>query len=242
MRRKPALNATTYAILGLLSLRPWSTYELARQMRHSLHHFWPRAESHLYGGPKVLVAHGLASAERQYVGKRPRMVYAITPRGRLALKRWLSKPGAPPSVEFEGLVKVLFAEHGTKGQLLATLESVRERVRETRHAEAGLAREIIRTGVPLPPRLPVNALVFEFMWEHWDMVLRWVQWAHEQVSRWPNDMSPRLATPMTGPFRKARRDARARHGSVPPVVAPANGRAHARRVLRGRRRGGRRQR
>ena len=203
MRRKPSLSTTAYAILGLLSIRPWSTYDLARQMKRSLHHFWPRAESHLYGGPKVLVAHGLATAKRHYVGKRARMVYAITPPGRAALARWLSKPGAPPSVEFEGLIKVLFAEHGTKRHLLATLESVRERVREARYAEAGLAREIIRAGGPLPARLPVNALVFEFMWEHWDMVLRWVQWAHEQVSRWPEDMNPRTARRLTSPFQRA---------------------------------------
>jgi PadR family transcriptional regulator, regulatory protein AphA len=206
MRRRPSLTATAYAILGLLSLRPWSTYELARQMKRTLHHFWPRAESHLYGGPKVLVAHGLARATRQYVGKRARMVYAITPKGRVALRRWLSKPGAPPTVEFEGLVKVLFADQGTKRQLLATLESVRDRVRDTRYAEAGLAREIIRTGGSLP-RLPVNALVFEFMWEHWDMVLRWVQWAHEQVSRWPEDMTARTPFRTAGPFRKATRAA-----------------------------------
>ncbi len=206
MRRKPSLSTTAYAILGLLSIRPWSTYDLARQMRRSLHHFWPRAESHLYGGPKVLVAHGLATAKRHYAGKRARMVYAITPRGRAALARWLAKPGAPPSVEFEGLIKVLFAEYGTKRYLLATLESVRERVRDARYAEAGMAREIIRAGGPLAARLPVNALVFEFMWEHWDMVLHWVQWAHDQVSRWPGDMNPRTARRLSSPFQKARRE------------------------------------
>ncbi len=199
------------------------------------------AESHLYGGPKVLVARRLARAERHYVGKRARMVYAITPRGRLALKRWLSKPGAPPSVEFEGLVKVLFAEHGTKRQLLATLESVRDRMRDTRYAEAPLAREIIRTGGPLPLRLPVNALVFEFMWEHWDMVLRWVQWAHEQVSRWPEDMNARTASQITGPFRKATREAGGRDRGATRATAPALGRGNERRLGRRGRRGSRRQ-
>lgn len=221
MRRKPSLSTTAYAILGLLSLRPWSTYDLARQMTRSLHHFWPRAESHLYGGPKVLVAHGLASARRHYVGKRARTVYAITPRGRAALRRWLSKPGTPPSVEFEGLIKVLFAEHGTRRHLLATLESVRERVRDARYAEAGRARELMRAGGPLPVRLPVDALVFEFMWEHWDMVLRWVHWAHEQVSRWPEDMNPRTALRMTGPFQKATREAaQGDRGGRAPARAP----------------------
>lgn len=205
MRQRPSLTATAYAILGWLSLRPWSTYELARQMKRALHHFWPRAESHLYGGPKVLVAHGLARATRQDVGKRARMVYAITPKGRTALRRWLAKPGAPPTVEFEGLLKVLFADQGTKRQLLATLESVRDRVRDTRYAEAALAREIIRTGGS--PRLPVTALVFEFMWEHWDMVLRWVEWAHGQVSSWPEDMTAGTRFQVASAFRKATRAA-----------------------------------
>lgn len=209
MRLRPALTSTAYAILGLLSFRPWSTYELAREMKRTLQNFWPRAESHLYGEPKVLVTHGLARATRQYVGKRARRVYAITPKGRLALRRWLSKPGAPPSVEFEGLVKVLFAEQGTKRQLLATLASVRDRVREMRYAEAATAREIIRTGGTLP-RLPVNALVFEFLWEHWDMVLRWVQWAHEQVSQWPEKMNTRTAFSAGDRQRGVRRPGRRR--------------------------------
>ena len=240
MRRKPSLSTTAYAILGLLSLRPWSTYDLARQMKGNLHHFWPRAESHLYGGPKVLVAHGLASAKRHYVGKRARTVYAITPRGRVALRRWLSKPGAPPSVEFEGLIKVLFAEHGTKRHLLTTLETVRDRVRDARSAEAGRAREIIRTGGALPVRLPVNALVFEFMWEYWDMVLRWIQWAHEQVSRWPEDMNPQTAPRMTGPYRGAARAAAEGDGGVTSATARAPRRKAARRVRHGARRGARR--
>ena len=35
------LTTTSYAILGLLSLRPWTTYELAEQMQRALGQFWP---------------------------------------------------------------------------------------------------------------------------------------------------------------------------------------------------------
>jgi PadR family transcriptional regulator AphA len=45
------LTTTSYAILGLLAIKPWSTYELAAQMRRNLHYFWPRAESNLYAEP-----------------------------------------------------------------------------------------------------------------------------------------------------------------------------------------------
>ena len=106
------LTTTSYAILGLLAVRPWSTYELARQMRRNLHYFWPRAESNLYAEPKRLVAGGLAGAASRPVGKRRRTVYTITPQGRQVLERWLGRPAAASRLESETLVKVMFANHG----------------------------------------------------------------------------------------------------------------------------------
>src|SRR6266852_6548284 len=113
------LTTTSHLILGLLALQRWSTYELAQQMQRSIHYYWPRAESHIYEEPKKLVAHGLATATREYAGRRPRTVYAITDKGRKALQAWLAEPGKGPLVEFEGLVKVLFAEQAGKDELLA---------------------------------------------------------------------------------------------------------------------------
>ena len=75
------LSTTSHAILGLLSLRSWTTYELAKQVQRSLGWFWPRAERKLYDEPKRLVAAGLASSEREMTGARPRTVYAVTRRG-----------------------------------------------------------------------------------------------------------------------------------------------------------------
>ena len=75
--------------------------------------------------PKKLVAHGFATATREYAGRRPRTVYTITDAGREALRAWLGEPGGGPLIEFEGLVKVLFAEQAGKDELLATLASIR---------------------------------------------------------------------------------------------------------------------
>src|SRR5436190_18838394 len=89
------LTTTSYAILCLLAIRPWSTYELAKQMRRSLHHIWPRAESNVYAEPRRLVEAGLARAQVQTVGRRVRTLYTITPQGRRALERWLGTESAP---------------------------------------------------------------------------------------------------------------------------------------------------
>jgi len=121
-----ALTSTSYAILGLLAVKPWTTYELAQQMDRALGRFWPRAESRIYEEPKKLVAHGLARATTEMVGKRRRTIYAITPKGRRALEQWVPTPGNGPTVEFEQLIKVFFAEHATKQDLLAVKQELRQ--------------------------------------------------------------------------------------------------------------------
>src|SRR6185295_17458042 len=93
MAKEHGLTTTSYAVLGLLALRSWTTYELAEQMQRALGLFWPRAVSGLYEEPKKLVAAGLARATADDVGRRPRTRYAITPSGRRALASWVGTEG-----------------------------------------------------------------------------------------------------------------------------------------------------
>ena len=51
---EPSLSPTSFALLGLLALRPWTTYELANQTKRSLRFFFPRAERPLYAEAKRL--------------------------------------------------------------------------------------------------------------------------------------------------------------------------------------------
>lgn len=88
-------QTTSYAILGLLTVTRWTTYELAKQVQRSLNWFWPRAERKIYDEPKTLAARGLAAASKEFTGQRPRTVYDITSQGREALRGWLDEPSAP---------------------------------------------------------------------------------------------------------------------------------------------------
>ena len=211
MSQGSKLTTTSYVILGHLALRTWSPYELAQQMKRSTQAYWPRAESKIYEEPKKLVALGLATATREYTGRRPRTVYAITQDGREALRRWLDMPGQAPLVEFEGLVKVLFAEQGSKQQLLRTISAIREQSQRTRDAQAALAADLAHTGGPFPDRLHVNSLVFKFMWEQTQTVLRWAAWAEQEVASWPDDI--------TRPPDPAPTDALHQATAIPPDTA-----------------------
>jgi DNA-binding PadR family transcriptional regulator len=181
------LTTTSYAILGMLAIRPWTTYELAQQMERSLKHFWPRAQSRIYEEPKRLVAEGLAKATREQVGRRPRTVYAISAKGRRALRAWLAEPGSGPSVEFEALLKVFFAEHGRKQDVLVNIAAVRQWAERQSAENVAFARLYRDTGGRFPERLAAIFLTGKFMTDLADMLESWADWASGVVADWPDD-------------------------------------------------------
>ncbi len=187
------LTATSYAILGLLAIKPCSSYELAQQMDRSLGRLWPRAQSKLYEEPKKLVACGLARASEERAGRRSRMVYAITDDGRRALAAWLRDPGAGPVLEFEQLLKIFFAENGTKADALATLAATREWARARSADSLAIGREYLQGRGPFPQRLAQLHLTARFLTDFYAMVGDWARWASGVVDTWPDD--PRQAQP-----------------------------------------------
>jgi len=187
------LTTTSYAILGLLAIQPWSTYELAQQMERSLGRVWPRAQSKLYEEPKKLVAHGLAKASVEQVGQRPRTRYAITSKGRRALATWLREPGAGPVLEFEQLLKIFFAENGTRANALVTLAATRDWARARSAESLDIGRSYLEGRGPFPQRAAQLQLTARFMTDFYAMVGAWAQWATDIVATWPDD--PRQAVP-----------------------------------------------
>ncbi len=187
------LTTTSYAILGLLAIRPWSTYELTRQMDRSLGRFWPRAESKLYEEPKKLVASGLAEATAERVGRRPRTVYSITEEGRAALAEWLRTPGAGPVLEFEQLLKVWFSDHGTKVDALASLAAARTWAAEQNEENLRAARAYSAGQGPFQHRAAQNMLAGAFLTDFCLLVAHWAEWATEQVEQWPDDPGQAVA-------------------------------------------------
>jgi DNA-binding PadR family transcriptional regulator len=185
--RADELNTTSYAMLGMMAIRPFSTYELAKHVDRSLRPLWPRARSNLFNEPKKLVAHGLATATDELVGRRPRTVYAITPAGRRALRRWLGTPGDGPVLEFEQLLKVFFADQGSKADALRAVASVQAWAHERNKENIAVARAYVAGTGPFPQRAAVLSVVGGFLTDFADMVSAWAYWAAATIESWPDD-------------------------------------------------------
>jgi DNA-binding PadR family transcriptional regulator len=183
------LTTTSYAILGLLGIQPWTTYELAQQMERSLKHFWPRAQSRIYEEPKRLAALGLAKADREHVGRRPRTTYTITAKGRRALRAWLAEPGGGPTLELEAMLKVFYGEQATKDDVLTNIAAIAAWAERQNQENVAFARLFRDSPGPFPQRLAVIALTGRFMTDFADMLASWATWASETVAEWPEDVT-----------------------------------------------------
>jgi DNA-binding PadR family transcriptional regulator len=192
----PRASSTSYAVLGLLTVRSWSTYELTQQVKRSLGRMWPRAESRLYEEPKKLVALGWATATTENVGQRPRTVYAITDEGRAAFAAWLTEPGEGPVLEFEQLVKLAYADHGTRDDALRTLAAARAWAEKANVVNLAAAREYAAGEGPYQQRAAAPMLAGAFFTEFYAMVARWAEWATQQVETWPENPADAVADPV----------------------------------------------
>jgi len=216
-------TATSYALLGLLAIKPWTAYELAQQMDRTLSRFWPRARSKLYEEPKKLEALGLARSSMGTVGRRRRTTYTITPRGRRALAEWLARPGEGPVLECELLLKIFFADSTSTDELRKRIVELQDWGRQFTEVNIQVGREYMKGEGAFPERSAINQLVGTFIDDFLEMVDRWAEWATDVTAKWPDD--PKQAEPdwpamealvQRGLDRSGRWDSRSRGRSPAP--------------------------
>ena len=98
-------------------------------------------------------------------------------------------------IEFEQLLKIFFAEQGSRADALATLAAVRAWAVERNVDNLVAAREYTSGEGPFQHRAAQNLLVGAFLVEFYRMVAEWSDWASEQVRRWPDEPGRAVADP-----------------------------------------------
>lgn len=183
------LTTTSYAVLAQLALRPWSTYELARQRIRYFRYVWPRAESAIYREAKRLAAMGLVTATREYVGRRPRTVYSITEDGQDELRQWLGSPVSPFAMDFEAMIRLFVAPLGTKAQILDTLAQVRTDAQDMLRFAGAVKQEFLEGRAALQDQTYIRALAVDFFVSLLHTVDDWADRTIAEIDKW-DDLSP----------------------------------------------------
>jgi DNA-binding PadR family transcriptional regulator len=108
------LTSTSYLVLGLIEREgPSTPYDLKRHVAATIGNFWSFPHALLYTEPARLVELGLLTEERETAGRRRRL-FAITDRGRAAMRAWLATPAREPTeLRDAGLLQLFFADLGS---------------------------------------------------------------------------------------------------------------------------------
>ena len=119
----PRINKTQFALLGCLSIRPMSAYEVKQFMTQSTQYFWMEHEAQLYPTLKKLTADQFVQAKEEVAQKSGvRVVYKITDKGLTALRTWLDKKTDNAPYRNEFLLKLFFGNEMDQSVLFKRLK------------------------------------------------------------------------------------------------------------------------
>ncbi|MGI9585092.1 MAG: PadR family transcriptional regulator [Acidimicrobiia bacterium] len=182
----PRITTSSYAVLALLDLKPWTGYDLTQQAQRSLRYAWPKSERLLYSEPKKLVELGYATTHTERLGNRTRNVYEITDEGRKALSEWASSRTMAPRFEIEALLRLLFADQGSIEDLRGALDELEADITESQDAIVELMASYLNGGHPFPERTHLSVLFATFQIEMFKSIGRWIEFARAEIDQWPS--------------------------------------------------------
>ncbi len=101
-------SKTKYAILGILTIKPMSGYEIKKMIDSSIAHFWNESFGQLYPALSKMAEEELISVTSENVGSKPKNIYSITEKGITILREWLALSSDTEQVRVESLLKIFF--------------------------------------------------------------------------------------------------------------------------------------
>jgi DNA-binding PadR family transcriptional regulator len=103
-------NKTKYAILGVLSLKPASGYDIKKFCDESIAYFWQENYGHIYPVLKQLEEEKLVEKATEISEGKLKNVYSITALGRERLVDWLGIQPEVSKPRYEFLLKLFFSK------------------------------------------------------------------------------------------------------------------------------------
>jgi len=164
-----------YAILGLLSWRPFSGYEMKKLFSESTALYWSGNSNQVYPALVGLRKDGLVVSEvRQQGNYPPGKVYSLTDAGREELREWTASDPTVPQIRSPFLTQLAWADQLDD----ETLRSLLDRYEHELRMRMLIQRELVRREPEGPARSPRETALWALITEHdaeiLECELRWL--------------------------------------------------------------------
>ncbi|MDM5277511.1 DUF4180 domain-containing protein [Paenibacillus silvae] len=172
-----------YALLGLLSWRSATGYELKKIIEESSTMYWSGNNNQIYKSLVQMLDEGLVTNEIQHQESTPsKKIYSITEKGLASLREWvLSEPETP---EFKNifLVQLAWADQLSNEELNELFIQYESRI----SMQLAFQQEKIRRGIPSPHRNERETFLWDKISENllsfYQNELKWVQKIRKDLS------------------------------------------------------------
>jgi len=126
-------HTTKFAVLGLLTIKPLSGYEMSKIIQKSIGHFWSESNGQLYPTLNQLLKDGFVTrTQPNTTSKKTAHIYAITEAGQIALQNWLQEQRETKNIHRdEELLRLFFGCNVPSNISLELLNARKKRAQET---------------------------------------------------------------------------------------------------------------
>lgn len=173
-----------YALLGILSYRPMTGYEVKTFMETSTAHFWYAKQSQLYATLKKLEEKGLLTSLVEEQQDRPdRRIYTITEEGRQELQTWLAQPLTELEQTKDTLLLKLFFSAGlAKETILTQLRLQRALLLQSMTTLSEDVKQQIEEAAIVQPHLAKDTRLWEMTRRYGELISEAsLQWLDETI-------------------------------------------------------------
>lgn len=165
-----------FAILGFLSWKSLSGYDLKKIFAESQSLYWSGNNNQIYKSLVQLHQEGLVESEIQLQENNPaRKLYTITASGRYTLREWLTSQPEPPHLRNTFLIQLAWADQLNDNELDRLLISYEEELK----MQLLIHTERERRGLLNPARTDREKLLWQMIAQNWSAVyeneLSWVK-------------------------------------------------------------------
>lgn len=165
-----------HAILGILSYKPFTGYDLKKIIQDSPFMYWSGNNNQIYKSLVELLEDGLVTSEVCHQESSPsKKIYTITGEGIAELKEWTGSSAELPDLKKHFLVQLAWADQLSGEELNALISDYENQVR----LQVIMQKEKHRRGTFSPSRTPREIYLWDMIHENiiasYESELAWIE-------------------------------------------------------------------